>query len=252
MRRPGPAFLRRCSLHRSARWSSRCSTSRTTSLPSASPDRWRGRPGSRRPSPAPPPRRRTCCARPVSTSVRGCSTGAGSRRTIGSVRPLWPRSCNRQQRTTAVARRVGRAVRRWLGRTLATRFVGVAGIGVVRGKSGTLTGVSALAGLLRDHDGRLLLFSIVAEGSCCRQRAKPQQALETPRSVCWSNAAAADQPIPTGAAWCSIIGRSCPNRRTSGRRDHAEGCGRTIPCRSVLARSSSARSCWYSAAAGPQ
>jgi D-alanyl-D-alanine carboxypeptidase/D-alanyl-D-alanine-endopeptidase (penicillin-binding protein 4) len=34
---------------------------------------------------------------------------------------------------------------------------------VVRGKSGTLTGVSALAGLLRDHDGRLLLFSIVAD-----------------------------------------------------------------------------------------
>jgi D-alanyl-D-alanine carboxypeptidase/D-alanyl-D-alanine-endopeptidase (penicillin-binding protein 4) len=39
----------------------------------------------------------------------------------------------------------------------------VAGVGVVRGKSGTLTGVSALAGLLRDHDGRLLLFSIVAD-----------------------------------------------------------------------------------------
>ncbi len=56
----------------------------------------------------------------------------------------------------------GLSVAGWDG-TLATRFDGVAGVGVVRGKSGTLTGVSALAGLLRDHDGRLLLFSIVAD-----------------------------------------------------------------------------------------
>jgi serine-type D-Ala-D-Ala carboxypeptidase/endopeptidase (penicillin-binding protein 4) len=56
----------------------------------------------------------------------------------------------------------GLSVAGWDG-TLTTRFTGVAGVGVVRAKSGTLSGVSALAGLLRDHDGRLLLFSIVAD-----------------------------------------------------------------------------------------
>jgi D-alanyl-D-alanine carboxypeptidase/D-alanyl-D-alanine-endopeptidase (penicillin-binding protein 4) len=71
----------------------------------------------------------------------------------------------------------GMSVAGWDG-TLATRFVGVAGVGVVRGKSGTLTGVSALAGLLRDHDGRLLLFSIVADEVPAAGTSEAQQALD--------------------------------------------------------------------------
>ena len=71
----------------------------------------------------------------------------------------------------------GLSVAGWDG-TLATRFVGVAGVGVVRGKSGTLTGVSALAGLLRDHDGRLLLFSIVADEVPAAGTSEAQQALD--------------------------------------------------------------------------
>jgi D-alanyl-D-alanine carboxypeptidase/D-alanyl-D-alanine-endopeptidase (penicillin-binding protein 4) len=71
----------------------------------------------------------------------------------------------------------GMSVAGWDG-TLATRFVGVAGVGVVRGKSGTLTGVSALAGLLRDHDGRLLLFSIVADQVPAAGTSEAQQALD--------------------------------------------------------------------------
>jgi D-alanyl-D-alanine carboxypeptidase/D-alanyl-D-alanine-endopeptidase (penicillin-binding protein 4) len=71
----------------------------------------------------------------------------------------------------------GLSVAGWDG-TLATRFVGVAGVGVVRGKSGTLTGVSSLAGLLRDHDGWLLLFSIVADEVPAAGTSEAQQALD--------------------------------------------------------------------------
>ena len=45
------------------------------------------------------------------------------------------------------------------------RFAGAAAAayGVVRAKTGSLTGVSALSGLLTDQDGRLLVFSFVAD-----------------------------------------------------------------------------------------
>ena len=50
----------------------------------------------------------------------------------------------------------------WSG-TLADRFVRTAGAGVVRGKTGTLTSVSTLAGLVQDKDGRLLAFALLAD-----------------------------------------------------------------------------------------
>jgi serine-type D-Ala-D-Ala carboxypeptidase/endopeptidase (penicillin-binding protein 4) len=50
----------------------------------------------------------------------------------------------------------------WSG-TLTGRFVRSAGAGVVRAKTGTLTSVSTLAGLVQDKDGRLLAFALLAD-----------------------------------------------------------------------------------------
>ena len=52
--------------------------------------------------------------------------------------------------------------------TLTDRFATpgtAAGRGVVRAKTGTLTGVNSLSGLVRDRAGRLLAFSFIADGS---------------------------------------------------------------------------------------
>jgi D-alanyl-D-alanine carboxypeptidase/D-alanyl-D-alanine-endopeptidase (penicillin-binding protein 4) len=51
--------------------------------------------------------------------------------------------------------------------TLAKRYrtgPSLPAAGVVRGKTGTLNGVSALAGLVRTADGRLLAFDLTADG----------------------------------------------------------------------------------------
>jgi D-alanyl-D-alanine carboxypeptidase/D-alanyl-D-alanine-endopeptidase (penicillin-binding protein 4) len=60
----------------------------------------------------------------------------------------------------------GLSVAGWDGTLLEEgRFSGPAAIaaGAVRAKTGTLTGVSGMAGLLTDADGRLLVFSFVAD-----------------------------------------------------------------------------------------
>lgn len=54
------------------------------------------------------------------------------------------------------------------GGTLADRFTdgrSVAGRGVVRAKTGTLSGASSLAGVVTDVDGRLLVFAFISNGT---------------------------------------------------------------------------------------
>jgi D-alanyl-D-alanine carboxypeptidase/D-alanyl-D-alanine-endopeptidase (penicillin-binding protein 4) len=60
----------------------------------------------------------------------------------------------------------GMPVAAWSG-TLAGRYAGPdkAGAGVVRAKTGSLSGTTTLAGLVVDADGRLLAFAMMAEGT---------------------------------------------------------------------------------------
>ena len=63
--------------------------------------------------------------------------------------------------------------------TLADRFRGGAslpGAGLVRAKTGTLTGVTSLAGTVKDVDGRVLVFSVLANG--VRSIPKARRALD--------------------------------------------------------------------------
>ena len=87
----------------------------------------------------------------------------------------------------------GLPVARYSG-TLTDRYAnpaaGGSGAGVVRAKTGTLTGVNTLAGLAVDVDGRLLAFSVVADA--------------TPKS------APAEAALDRVAA--AIAGCGCPDR----------------------------------------
>ncbi len=56
----------------------------------------------------------------------------------------------------------GLPVAGWTG-TLADRYRGSPGAGLIRAKTGTLSGVSTLAGLVHDRDGRVLVFALLAE-----------------------------------------------------------------------------------------
>ncbi|HSN06424.1 MAG TPA: D-alanyl-D-alanine carboxypeptidase/D-alanyl-D-alanine-endopeptidase [Candidatus Angelobacter sp.] len=92
---------------------------------------------------------------PAITMVRTLALAATDEATTGqSAGVLWP--------TTS-----GLPVAGVTG-TLTDRFAAPgtsAGRGVVRAKTGTLTGVNSLSGLVRDREGRLLAFSFIADGS---------------------------------------------------------------------------------------
>jgi D-alanyl-D-alanine carboxypeptidase/D-alanyl-D-alanine-endopeptidase (penicillin-binding protein 4) len=69
----------------------------------------------------------------------------------------------------------GLPVAAWSG-TLAGRYLSGAaraGAGVVRAKTGTLTGVSTLAGTVHDHSGRLLAFAFLADHAAAPEAAEP-------------------------------------------------------------------------------
>lgn len=67
--------------------------------------------------------------------------------------------------------------------TLQDRFRSGAGAGVVRAKTGTLNGVSALAGLVRTREGRLLAFDVTADGVRIGATGPAQRALDRVAAV---------------------------------------------------------------------
>lgn len=62
--------------------------------------------------------------------------------------------------------------------TLADRFRDGAGAGLVRAKTGSLAGVTSLAGSVLDADGRLLLFVVMADQTGAVGQYQPRQAID--------------------------------------------------------------------------
>ncbi|MGN9819278.1 D-alanyl-D-alanine carboxypeptidase/D-alanyl-D-alanine endopeptidase [Streptomyces sp. SD11] len=63
--------------------------------------------------------------------------------------------------------------------TLSKRYAGQPGTGLVRAKTGTLTGVHTLAGTVVDSDGRLLAFAFLTESDPPTDATTTQQGLDT-------------------------------------------------------------------------
>ncbi|MBN9619596.1 MAG: D-alanyl-D-alanine carboxypeptidase/D-alanyl-D-alanine-endopeptidase, partial [Actinobacteria bacterium] len=99
---------------------------------------------------------------PGAGMVDGSGLAAGDRLSATTLAGVLRLVTQRPQLRTVLA---GLPVAGWSG-TLADRYLGSAthaAAGLVRAKTGTLTGVSSLAGTVHDHDGRLLVFAVVAD-----------------------------------------------------------------------------------------
>ncbi|MCB2177605.1 MAG: D-alanyl-D-alanine carboxypeptidase/D-alanyl-D-alanine-endopeptidase [Actinomycetales bacterium] len=66
----------------------------------------------------------------------------------------------------------------WLG-TLSDRFTSGPGQGLVRAKTGSLPGVTSLAGTVQTVDGRLLAFAVMADQTPAGGQARPRAAIDT-------------------------------------------------------------------------
>lgn len=62
--------------------------------------------------------------------------------------------------------------------TLSDRFTSGAGTGLVRAKTGSLAGVTSLAGQVVDADGRMLLFVVMADQTGAVGQYQPRQAID--------------------------------------------------------------------------
>jgi D-alanyl-D-alanine carboxypeptidase/D-alanyl-D-alanine-endopeptidase (penicillin-binding protein 4) len=65
----------------------------------------------------------------------------------------------------------------WLG-TLSDRFTAGAGQGLVRAKTGSLPGVTSLAGTVQTQDGRLLAFAVLADQTPSGGQLRPREAID--------------------------------------------------------------------------
>ena len=85
----------------------------------------------------------------------------------------WQGTLAQRYRTSGAA-----AADRTSGAAAADRTSGAAAAGRVRAKTGTLTGVVALAGLVRDRSGRLLVFAFIADRVAAGAKLPAEAALD--------------------------------------------------------------------------